>query len=288
MIDTRAFKSKQLEILHELDRVCRQKGIHYYLAYGSCLGAIRHQGFIPWDDDIDVVMTVDEMDKLIAAKKSFGEKFFLQTRDTDKNWSIMSCSVRDSSTTCFIGEEGTKDINHGVKIDIYVLYPYPDNPIQAHKLILDSYILRILYMKQCHEVPRNHGKMAQLFSAFFMGLYSQKSAERKIKKIEDRLKHNGGKNYVSVFFGNDVTLFSALRFPVEMFKEPKYMQFEDFMAPCPTQPELMCQICYGDSFMEFPPEEKRVSVHDILYLNCDEPYTNYEGKYYFKDKKTRD
>ena len=288
MIDTDAFKRKQLEILRELDRVCRKRGIYYYLAYGSCLGAIRHKGFIPWDDDIDVVMTVAEMNKLIAAQDLFSEKYFFQTRETDPNWSIMSCSIRDSSTTCFIGEEGTKDTNHGVKIDIYILYPYPDNPILAHKLILDSYILRLLYMKQCHEVPRNHGKMARFISTLLMGLYSSNSAERKIKKIENCLKNNGGKKYYSVFFGNDVTLFSALKFPVEMFKEPKYMQFEDFMAPCPTQPELMCQICYGDSYMEFPPEEKRVSVHDIIYLNCNEPYTNFEGQYYFKDKRTRD
>ncbi len=287
-IDTEAFKNKQLEILRELDRVCKEAGIRYYLAYGSCLGAIRHKGFIPWDDDIDVVMTTTEMEKLVAAKDLFKEQYFLQTRDTDKNWSIMSCSIRDSLTTCFIGEEGMKDTNHGVKIDIYVLYPYPDNPFVAHKLIIDSYILRILYMKQCHELPRNHGKMAQIVTKLFMGMYSQKSAERKIRKIENKLKNNGGRNYCSVFFGNDVTLFSALKFPVEMFEEPKYMQFEDFMAPCPTKPELMCQICYGDHYMEFPPEDKRVSVHDIIYLNCDEPYSNYEGKYYYKDKKTRD
>ncbi len=283
MIDSDAFKRKQLEILHELDRVCREKGIHYYLAYGSCLGAIRHKGFIPWDDDIDVVMTASEMDKLIAAKDFFGKHYFLQTRETDKNWSIMSCSIRDSSTACFIGEEGTKDTNHGIKIDIYILYPYPDNPLLAHKLILDSFLLRLLYMKQSHEVPRNHGKMVQLIAAFLMGVYSQKAADRKIIKIENCLRNNGGKKYYSVFFGNDVTLFSALKFPMEMFKEPTYMQFEDFIAPCPTQPDLMCRICYGNSYMEFPPEEKRVSNHDIVFLNCNEPYTKYEGHYYFKD-----
>ena len=288
MIDTEDFKNKQLEILRELDRVCRERGIRYYLAYGSCLGAIRHNGFIPWDDDIDVVMTAEEMDKLVAAKEHFGEKYFLQTRDTDKNWSIMSCSLRDSSTTCFIGEEGTKDTNHGVKIDIYILYPYPDSSIKAHKLILDSYLLRLLYMKQCNEVPRNHGKAAKVISSFVMKLFSPELANKTIKKIESCLRNNGGKNYYSVFFGNDVTLFSALKFPVDMFGEPRYMQFEDFLAPCPTQPELMCRICYGDSYMEFPPEEKRVSVHDIIYLNCDEPYTSYEGKYYFKDANAVD
>ena len=65
MIDTDAFKRKQLEILRELDRVCREKDIHYYLAYGSCLGAIRHKGFIPWDDDIDLGIPRADYDKFL-------------------------------------------------------------------------------------------------------------------------------------------------------------------------------------------------------------------------------
>lgn len=288
MIDLEKYKKKQLEILHELDRVCKEYHINYYLAYGSCLGAVRHKGFIPWDDDIDVVVTAEGMDRLLGVKDSFGAKYFLQCRDTDKNWSIMSCSLRDSTTACFVEEEGTKDTNHGIKVDIYVLYPYPDNPVLAHKLILDSYMLRLLYMKSCNELPRNHGKLAKISSWLLTNLYSDKTAAKTIKRIENRLKNNGGTKYYSVFFGNDVTLFTSLKFPVEMFKEPKYLPFEDFMAPCPSNPELMCKICYGDSYMEYPPVEKRVSTHGIIYLNCDEPYTNFEGLYYFKDKKTRD
>lgn len=287
MIDVEIFKSKQLEILHELDRVCKQHQIHYYLAYGSCLGALRHHGFIPWDDDIDVVMTVPEFERLLSVKDSFKNNYFIQNRDTDPNWSFMSCSIRDSATACFVEEEGTKDANHGVKVDIYLLYPYPDNPIEAHKLIIDSFILRLLYMRICDELPRNHGMLAQAGSKLLMHMYSDKAAEKKIKKIENELKNNKGSKYYSVFFGNDVTLFSALKFPVEMFQEPTYLQFEGFSAPCPTDPDLMCRICYGDSYMEYPPEEKRVSNHDIIYLNCDEPFTAFEGKYYYKDKKSR-
>ena len=287
-MDIEAFKKKQLEILQELDRVCSENNIHYYLAYGSCLGAVRHKGFIPWDDDIDVVMTAEELDRLVAVKDAFASKYFLQTRETDKNWSIMSCSVRDSLTACFIAEEGTKDTNHGIKIDIYVLYPYPDNPIRAHKLIIDSYVLRLLYMKRCNEKPRNHGRLAKMLSGCFMKLYTRKAADRKIRRIESRLRNNGGRKYYSVFFGNDVTLFSALKFPVEMFREPKILPFENLSISCPTLPELMCKICYGDSYMEYPPEDKRVSQHDLVYLNCETPYTEFEGTYYYKDKSKED
>ena len=68
-------KAKQLEILHELDRVCHIIGVNYFLAYGSCLGAVRHKGFIPWDDDIDVFMTYFEVQKLVENRNLFENKY---------------------------------------------------------------------------------------------------------------------------------------------------------------------------------------------------------------------
>lgn len=143
------FKKKQLQIIHELDRVCKKVNINYYLAYGTCLGAVRHKGFIPWDDDIDVFLTCNEMNRLLKNKELFGNQYFLQTRYTDSKYCNMKYSLRDSNTSYFSDEEDSRDINHGMFIDLYVLYPYPDNFFVAHKLIIDSYILRLLYMKTC-------------------------------------------------------------------------------------------------------------------------------------------
>jgi hypothetical protein len=58
--------------------------------------------------------------------------------------------------------------------------------------------------------------------------------------------------------------------------------FEDFLAPCPSNPQEICRITYGENYMEFPPEKQRASRHHVLFMSCDEPYTNFEGKYYFK------
>ena len=69
-------KEVQLEILDELDRICNENGLRYYLAYGSLLGAVRHNGFIPWDDDIDVMMPYNDMVKL--------EAIFNDVADTDR------------------------------------------------------------------------------------------------------------------------------------------------------------------------------------------------------------
>ena len=77
----------QLELLDELMRVCEQNNITFYLAAGSCIGAVRHQGFIPWDDDIDIFMYADDVDKLFECMYQFREDFSFkvpsQIQDTD-------------------------------------------------------------------------------------------------------------------------------------------------------------------------------------------------------------
>jgi len=132
-----AMQKKQLELLHELDRVCKLCNTKYFLSSGTCLGARRHKGFIPWDDDIDVYMFWDEAEKLVRNQKLFGEKFFLQSKETDKKVQTTHYRLRDSSTSYFLAEEMNLDINHGMFIDIYILYPYPDNKIKAQKIIFD-------------------------------------------------------------------------------------------------------------------------------------------------------
>lgn len=279
MTNLEQFKKKQLELLHELDRVCNEAGIKYYLAYGTCLGAVRHQGFIPWDDDIDVFLTVEEMDKLLSKQSLFQSKYFIQCRQTDRHYQNMKYSLRDSSTSYFADDGDSDDINHGMFIDLYVLFPYPDNWFHAHKLIIDSYILRFLYL---NNAPINHGVIGKIGFKLFHFFYRGEKANNKIKKIELDLHNNGGTKYYASFFGDDITPFSCFKFPMEYFGEPKLLQFEDYLAPCPTNPESICELTYGKTYMEFPPLEDRVSRHHVLYMNDKKPYTEFEGIYYNK------
>lgn len=281
MTTLQEFKNKQLEILHELDRVCNKAGINYYLAYGTCLGAVRHKGFIPWDDDIDVFLPYHEMEMLIKNKHLFQEKYFIQGRETDPNYCNMKYSLRDSSTSYFSDGEDDQDINHGMFIDLYVLYPYPDNFFKAHKLIIDSYILRLLYMKKA---PAHHGIMGKISSKVCHFFYSGQKSDKKIKKIEFNLKNNGGKHFYASFFGDDITLFSCSKFPMKYFQVPKRIRFEDYLAPCPSNPEEICKLTYGKDYMKYPPIDKRVSRYVVRFMSCHEPYTKYENIYYFKQK----
>lgn len=85
----------ELEILKKIDEVCKKHNINYWLDSGTLLGAVRHQGFIPWDDDIDIGMLREDYEKFLkVAQKDLGDDYFLQTRSTDKNYPLVFAKVR--------------------------------------------------------------------------------------------------------------------------------------------------------------------------------------------------
>ncbi len=270
---------KQLEILHELDRVCQLCGIHYCLASGTCLGAVRHKGFIPWDDDVDVYMQWEDAEKLLKNQNLFQNKYFVQCRKSDNNVKTTHYRLRDSSTSCFLEEDQNLDINHGIFIDIYILYPYPDNFLRAHKLIIDSFIYRILVSGIS---PRNHGRAVQVIGKVILRMYKGKNRKKKIECVESCYKHNGGKKYLATYFGRDATPFHSIVYPKEWFMYPSMLQFEDLMAPCPKEAGRYCELQYGSDYMKLPPVEKRTPHHDYIFANAEEPYIKYKGIYYLK------
>lgn len=269
-------QNKQLEMLHELDRVCKKNDLKYALSSGTCLGAVRHNGFIPWDDDIDVYMSWDDAEKLVQHQGDFQEKYFVQNYKTDPEFPSTHYRLCDSSTSCFLEESKGKNINHGIFIDIYIYYPYPENKFIAQKVIFDSFIYRILV---AGDGPRNHGKVAKILGTILLKMYHNRK-NKIIKKIENEYKYNGGKQYVATYFGRDVTLTKAITYPIEWFTNPQYLKFEDMEVPCPSDPHGYCIKQYGDSYMQLPPEDKRHPHHDFIYFSVSEPYTKYKGKYY--------
>ena len=90
--ELRACQLKQITILEEIDRICRKHQIVYWLDGGSLLGAVRHGGFIPWDDDIDIAMRLEDVERFKQiAPKELKEDFFLQTQDTDPEFRVPIC-----------------------------------------------------------------------------------------------------------------------------------------------------------------------------------------------------
>ena len=118
----------QIDLLKELERVCNKYNIKYFACGGTLLGSVRHQGYIPWDDDIDIMMIRDEYEKLLEHKDEFQSPYFLQTPYTDENGYFDSnIKLRNSYTTGFMPQDLHLKINKGIFIDIVPLDAIPDD-----------------------------------------------------------------------------------------------------------------------------------------------------------------
>ena len=125
----------QLDLLERFQDVCRRHGLRYFASGGTLLGAIRHKGYIPWDDDIDIMMMREDYEKLLAiAPEEFTAPFFFQTVWNDKRYSRGHAQLRNSNTTAILTEEkGHYPFNQGVFIDIFPTDAVPDDEEEQQK-----------------------------------------------------------------------------------------------------------------------------------------------------------
>ncbi len=136
----REAQKQSLDILIEFDRVCRANNLHYWLSYGTMLGAVRHGGFIPWDDDIDVSMPTEDYNKFIeigAAQLKQG--FFLQTEKNEPQSGVGNGIFKiRKDNTFFINDFDvfTKDYHRGISIDVFEAVEYPTLPKPIFKFFL--------------------------------------------------------------------------------------------------------------------------------------------------------
>lgn len=151
----------QLGILKEIDRVCKENQIKYCLAFGSCLGAVRHKGFIPWDDDVDVFMPIDDFERFNHCYEKIKKPYFIQSKLTDKEYGLLITRVRNSDTTLIEKAEINRNINHGVFVDIYPLFNSPQKKWKGNFQSISSYIYRLFLY---NAPPVNHGKKKEVIS----------------------------------------------------------------------------------------------------------------------------
>lgn len=245
---------KQLDILTEVDRICRKHHITYWLDGGTLLGAVRHGGFIPWDDDMDIAMPLEDYKRFVeVAPKELPSHLFLQTEKTDP--SIINCLTKIRDLNSFY-VEFRDDFNAPYQKGLYIdITPFIDFPTKFRKLT--KKVTRSLSVAN-HILGSQHYYTFRAFAEFFY--FSFKYAV--CRGLWSILSAVGGKGkYISCITntnGYGIMHLNEGIFPVKTIK------FEDKEFYAPHNPDLYLTEVFGD-YMTIPPVEKR-KIHAV-YMN---------------------
>ena len=260
--DKRKLQLKILDMVKYIDQICKENDIEYFLIYGTCLGAVRHKGFIPWDDDFDIGMTYNNYLKFIeiCEKKMDKENYFLQTPETEKNYYLSFAKMRDLNTTLIEKYNQNIDMHKCVYIDIFPLVGYPNKKFQ-----------RFLFkISRAFALSVNINIINNEFLYYLSRLVIKMVGKKRILKITRRYctKFDVKKcDYVcSVFDGDPI---EQNLYKKNWIKKTKYVKFENTKLPIPTKADLILKQTYGD-YMKIPSKQEiDDKQHDIVFLDLD-------------------
>ena len=248
----------QLEILQIIDKICEEQGITYYLAYGTLLGAVRHKGFIPWDDDLDLMLPRADYERLMTVLPAYlPDNFWLQNENTDTGYYLPYAKVRKKGTLCKEKlQENIPDEKCGIWVDIFPLDGCNDNfayTIRANSArTLSLYLRAKQYGYSVLQCSRRYIPSMLLLSCL---------PTRLIKKLLHWCMVGSPRNssfYAWIPEGRQKSKREL--FPGRCFKVER-LCFEDGQYPCPQGFDELLTIMYGD-YMTPPPVDSRYG-HNI-------------------------
>ena len=250
----------ELETLKEFDKICKNNNIKYTLIGGTLLGAIRHNGFIPWDDDIDVCMLRNDYNKFIEIQKKElnNKKYYFQSMETDDEFGLPFGKIRrkdsiHSEITCPLPEK-----KQGIWIDIF-----PIDKIEDNKILAFFTFVKVFYYKSIIAFKLNFSFASKGIRRIILNIIKFNSkfySINKTKKKYYKLIEKSNKKKTSHCISHGGVYLLKETFPKELFEEIITHKFEDSDFNIPKNYDKYLTQIYGN-YMKIPPKEKQISNH---------------------------
>lgn len=257
----RKIQLAEIEILDEIVRLCNKHNIQYYLIGGSLLGSIRHNGFIPWDDDLDVAMPrVDFYKFKEVCEEELDSRYFLQDQETENEYFLPFAKVRKNNTIFLESYMSNINIHKGFYVDIFLL----DNAKkqkgfwQMLQYKLFTIIKILIWFKIVTNSNDNKTLKQKIILAFVkpMNLSKLKHIQKKVMSLN--------KNDDSSFFINMGSRYGIKKqtIPKDKYFPPVKVEFEGKLYNAPNDWDYILTRIYGD-YMKLPPIEKRITHNPV-------------------------
>ena len=278
----RDIQEKELEIFKTFDRICKKNGLMYFAIGGTCIGAIRHKGFIPWDDDIDVAMPYEDYIKFRdKANEWLPSHLELLDPRVHRYCKVNFLKIHDKETAYIESSRlNFPDVYTGVFIDVMPIFGLPlmDYNKAARHLTL------ILKKNEALRFPKkNH---AHLLRRVHYVTTMQHRISGNYHFYTDKIESQFGKYAINT---SDKIMFGWRQQPLnpknktnyqtildrEDFKECIYVNFEDTKIAVPIGYDHYLKMEFGD-YMTLPPENQRKSNHDVSIIDLDNSFTKYQ------------
>lgn len=263
-----------LKMLKEIDRICRKYKIKYALDAGTLLGAVRHQGFIPWDDDMDIVMFRDDYERFQAiAPQEFTEPYFYQNSYTDQvTWPFSK--LRDSRTTAaeknFTGLGSS--FHQGIFIDIFPLDSAQDPDDARTAFIAEMQnLLWIGIMNPSLALQAVMQEPQESSLKTFMLDYLRKDRTEKFRVFENYNLSALGESKKVNYVLSEMVLHDCKSVDRDWFRETVYLPFENMEIPAPAEYDKILKECYGD-YHRFV---QGGTAHEGIVIEPEIPYKEY-------------
>ena len=258
-IDLEELKVLQMDVLQAIDDFCEDNSIRYSLACGTLLGAVRHKGYIPWDDDIDIYVPREDYNRLLSVfPETYKERYKLISLERNAQWTHPYAKAYDNNT--LLEENARNEEIIGVNIDIF---PVDEVPAGNDWLVYNKKRRRLLYLFSLKFVrlSRHRSISKNCLILLFRLLTFFYSTRKWAERIDGLAQENNGKGYDHLFECCQ-GLLQKQPFAKSLFDSLVYIPFENRQFKAFADSDIYLRNGFGD-YMQLPPIEKRISHHDF-------------------------